>query len=511
MKYFLFIPAFISLTFPLLSQETLLLQYSNSITREELSEHVYTLASEKFDGRYTGSEGQRMAAEYIQKEFREDGLKAPGLGSSMPYFQEFALDKCYWKEQSLSAGDVKFTAGEQFVFLTEPKDLGGDYPVVFTGFGIDDPLYSDYTDLDVNGKVVLAFSGEPKGKDGKYLISGKEDPSRKAYYWSKSVTAKQMGAIGLIVMARDEKDFRKYAKHYDEMVSRPETSYRGDKDPTDIFSVYIPAVSGGPMLGKSGEDMESMAESDEAITLNAGKLSGTVGIGARRECFPMNTENVIGIVEGSDKKGEAVVVVAHYDHVGQQDGKIYYGADDNATGTAAVMEIAEAFAKAAEDGHRPARTVIFMAVTAEELGLYGSRYYTEHPVISLDSTYACVNIDMIGRTWTRLRDEPNYIGGYVYSSMDLFTLVQEQIRLSAPGLKDRMEYSQGLRGGSDHYHFSEKGVPSIFYFTGIHKDYHEPSDTPDKILYDRMETTVRTIFATAWALANRKEALIIDR
>jgi Zn-dependent M28 family amino/carboxypeptidase len=216
---------------------------------------------------------------------------------------------------------------------------------------------------------------------------------------------------------------------------------------------------------------------------------------------------VVGIVEGTDLRSQAVVVVAHYDHLGQSKGKTYYGADDNASGTAAVMEVAEAFAMAASEGVRPRRSVVFLAVSAEEIGLYGSKYYTLNPLFPLDSTYACVNIDMIGRASTKQTNAPDYIAASVYLSEDLLEVSQEANRTTAPDLEDRVEYKKSLRGGSDHYYFSKNGIPSIFYFAGFHPDYHEPTDTPDKILYDRMEKIVRTIFVTTWKLADREGSL----
>jgi Zn-dependent M28 family amino/carboxypeptidase len=211
------------------------------------------------------------------------------------------------------------------------------------------------------------------------------------------------------------------------------------------------------------------------------------------------------MVEGSDLSAGAVVVIAHYDHLGRSGDEIFHGADDNATGTAAVMEIAQAFGLAAEQGYRPRRTLIFIAASAEELGLYGSRYYTEHPLVPLDSTVACLNIDMIGRGSRKFSLTDDYIGGYVFLSKELLEVSEAGCKLTAPALADKIEYRKAIRGGSDHYHFATHGVPSIFYHTGLHSDYHKPSDTPDKILYDRMELIVRAIFATAWELANREE------
>ncbi len=512
MKKIIFSGQFLLFVMVLSAQETLLLKYSSTITKEELSEHVYTLASEAFDGRYTGSEGQRMAAEYIQKEFKEDGLVPPGLGSSMPYFQEFKLDKCYWNEQEITSKGLKFMSGQDFVFLSEPQNVSGTYDVVFAGYGLDDTAYSNYGDLDVKGKIAAAFSGEPRGKDGNYIISGRSEPSRKSHFYNKADVAKEKGAAGIILIAREEKDFRKFSKYNEESKKRPEIDLPSEVADEDVFSLYTDMETAAAILNADRKQLEKLAKGDpDLIMKNTSMIGGELTVKASSECYSMNTENVIGIVEGTDLKEEAVVVIAHFDHHGRKDGKLYPGADDNASGTAAMLELAEAFARAALDGNRPRRTVVFIAATAEEIGLFGSQYYSEHPIIPLESTCACINIDMIGRVGTKYKDLPQYISGFAYESVELFELSRKYNALMAPGLKDLMEYRPNLRGGSDHFYFAKAGIPSIFYFTGIHKDYHEPSDTPDKLLYDRMEQTVKAIFGTAWDLANSRETVKGER
>jgi hypothetical protein len=428
----------------------------------------------------------------------------------MPYFQEFFLDRCSWTEQTITSGGRVLKGGVDLIFLSDPDSIDGSFEVIFAGFGIEDSMYSNYEGLDVKGKVVLAFSGEPEREDGNYILSGSRQPSRKGYYYSKAQTARKKGAVGLIIMAREEKDFKKYSKDYIGMITRPVTFYRSDGISEDIFSVYVPAATGAAICQTGVDIFLEMTKDERLIGANSGKFTGIIGIKANSLCFPVRTENVIGIVEGTDKKDEAVVVIAHYDHHGIRDGKLYPGADDNASGTAAVMELAEAFAQSAKAGNPPRRTVIFIAVSAEEIGLYGSRYYSENPVMPLDKTAACVNIDMIGRVGSKYKDDPMFVGGFAYVSEDILHIAQQNNALMAPGLKDQMEYSKNVRGGSDHYYFAAAGIPSLFYFTGIHKDYHEPSDTPDKILYGRMEQTVRAIFGTTWHLANSDEELKIE-
>jgi Zn-dependent M28 family amino/carboxypeptidase len=233
----------------------------------------------------------------------------------------------------------------------------------------------------------------------------------------------------------------------------------------------------------------------------------------------IDASNVIGIVEGSDKKDEYLFLTAHYDHLGKKDDVIYHGADDDGSGTVSVIEMAEAFAKAKEEGHGPRRTVVFMTVSGEEEGLWGSQYYSEHPVFPLEKTTADLNTDMIGRIdgGRYSEKEKNYvyvIGNDKLSSdldpitqkiNDKYTRLELDNRYNLPSDPQRIYYR------SDHYNFAKKGVPIIFYFDGIHKDYHKPTDTVDKINFELMEKRVRFIFLTAWEMANRDEMLKRDK
>ena len=498
----------------LFAQDTLPLHYSLTITQQELSKHIYRLASEEFEGRFTGSKGQIRAAQYIMDEFKEYGLEAPLISGKQTYTQDFTLENCRWKDQRLLVNGTEFKVAHDFLFLSDPVDIKGTFPVMFAGFGIEDSAYSDFGNIDVKGKIMLVFSGEPKNEEGISVISGRKEQSKKAYYFSKSAVAINKGAAGIIIIARKTSDFKKFLKNRAYYNQKPNITYPLNNEDSlkhkEAFSAYMDLKTAARLVHEKPKKLSNaLNEMQSSLKTSAGRFTGAVGIDASSDCFPIQTGNVVGIIEGTDKKAEAVVVVAHYDHLGEENGKIYFGADDNASGTAAVMEVAEAFTQAAHDGYRPRRTVIFLAVSGEELGLYGSKFYSENPVISLDSTYACVNIDMIGRASTKLSDSPEYISGYAYVSQDILEVSSKNISLVAPDLNDQVEFRAGIRGGSDHYYFAKHGIPSLFYFEGFHKDYHEPTDTPDKILYERMEKIVRAIFATTWDLANREERLEI--
>jgi Zn-dependent M28 family amino/carboxypeptidase len=233
----------------------------------------------------------------------------------------------------------------------------------------------------------------------------------------------------------------------------------------------------------------------------------------------MSSSNVLGYLEGTDKKDEYLVITAHYDHLGKRnDTLIFYGADDDGSGTVSVLELAEAFTKAKLAGKGPRRSIIFMAVSGEEKGLWGSAYYGDHPIFSLEKTTANLNIDMIGRTdpKRKMADSLNYV--YIVGddklSSDLRPISEsvnkKYVKLGLDYKYNRPDDPERIYYRSDHYNFARKGVPIIFYFNGTHDDYHRPTDTPDKINYDLLRKRAQLVFFTAWEMANRNELLKRD-
>ncbi|HEA31167.1 MAG TPA: M28 family peptidase, partial [Leeuwenhoekiella sp.] len=230
------------------------------------------------------------------------------------------------------------------------------------------------------------------------------------------------------------------------------------------------------------------------------------------------SENVAAFIKGSTKPNEIVVVSAHLDHIGiSDDGQINNGADDDGSGTVGVMEIAEAFQEAVKQGYRPQRSILFLHVTGEEKGLVGSRYYVEHPIFSLDSTVADLNIDMIGRQDAAHMDNENYV--YLIGSDKLSQGLND---LSEATNKKYMQMDLDYKYNddndpnrfyyrSDHYNFAKNGVPIIFYFNGVHPDYHKPGDTPDKINYPLLAKRAQLVFYTAWNVANQEERIMVDK
>jgi len=230
-----------------------------------------------------------------------------------------------------------------------------------------------------------------------------------------------------------------------------------------------------------------------------------------------NSENVIAYIKGSLYPNQFIIISAHYDHLGMRYGRLYPGADDDASGTSAVLEIAEAFKLASNAGHRPKRSVVFLNMTGEEEGLFGSKYYTENPIFPLEKTVANLNIDMVGRIDNKHINNPNFI--YLIGSDKLSTelhQISETANKTYTHLKLDYTYNDENDPNrfyyrSDHYNFAKNNIPIIFYFNGVHDDYHQPSDTPDKINYALLEKRAQLIFYTAWALANRSSRIKVDK
>ncbi|UPQ78956.1 M28 family metallopeptidase [Flavobacterium azooxidireducens] len=230
-----------------------------------------------------------------------------------------------------------------------------------------------------------------------------------------------------------------------------------------------------------------------------------------------DSENIWAFVEGSEKPDEILVISAHYDHVGMKNGEVYNGADDDGSGTVALLEIAAAFQKAKKEGNGPKRSILFLHVTGEEHGLHGSRFYAENPLFPIANTIANINIDMIGRRGYEKEDNDNYV--YVIGSDRLSTdlhRISEEANTKYIGMELDYKYNDlndpnRFYYRSDHYNFAKKGIPAIFYFNGVHDDYHKATDTPDKIDYPLLAKRTKLAFAVAWELANADERPKVDK
>lgn len=514
---FLLTVLFIISSLPAISQSTdVAWKYAETITEQKLKDVLTIIASEQMEGRETGTEGQRRAAIYITNEFKKIGLKAPEkLGG---YEQKYLLYRDSVRNEHVSLGKNQLTPTTEFILITGSPISSQikNNQIVFAGYGIDDENYSDFKGKDVKGKIVVVLNGEPKVND-KYLVSGTSKSSVWSYSFNrKAETAAKHGAAAMIITDPKMSEFPKYLLSY----NKNSNFYFPRQSANEKISVVfmLPELLNSVF---NESQVKSITDAfNEAKPMNQLKIQSKkdVTISYAKKRFSVMASNVLGYIEGTDKKDEYVFLTAHYDHLGMHNGKIYYGADDDGSGTTAVIEMARAFEKAAKDGHRPRRTIVFMTVSGEEKGLWGSEYYSEHPVFPLDKTTVDLNTDMIGRIDPnrKIGDSTNYV--YVIgndklsteldpiakSVNDKYTKMELDFKFNDPKDPERIYFR------SDHYNFARKGVPIIFYFDGIHKDYHQPSDTVDKINFDLMQKRTQYIFLTAWDIANRDQMLVRD-
>jgi len=479
--------------------------YAKTITMAELEEHLYEYASDKYEGRETGQPGQKMASEYLKKEYISLGI--PAAKSDGDYYQNVPLEAKVMPTGTLSLNGTEYRLGEDVLSFSAAEGSFGT--IIYAGYGIDDENYSDYKDLDVKGKLVLVKFGEPKNQDGTYKVTSTNESSN----WStisdafgkRSKAVMDNGGIGMLYV--DAANFGRYKSYFNRMKKSATGSLSvkaGNEDFINILFSDKTATALFPDIFNS--HVSKTVTTDLKLNLTTDNNS-------------ISSENVVAFIKGSTKPNEYVVISAHLDHIGKTNkGEINNGADDDGSGTVALLEIAEAFMTAAEAGHGPERSIVFLHVTGEEKGLLGSQYYTDHdPIFPLAQTVANLNIDMIGRI------DPEREGGrnYVYLigsdklSSDLHNLSEEVNRKYA---NIELDYKYNDENDpnrfyyrSDHYNFAKNDIPIIFYFNGTHDDYHRPSDTPDKINYDLLENRTRLIFHTAWEIANRDQKVVVDK
>jgi hypothetical protein len=491
-------------------------KYAETITRQGLKAQLSIIASAEMEGRETGTEGQRKAAAYIESQFKAIGLKSPS--SLKDYQQHYPLYKDSLIPGKLKIGSAWLTYGTDYLLQpgTSKEDELNASEIVFAGYGIGDSAYNDYAGKDVKGKIVLILNGEPKVND-QYLVSGTNKTSRWGFSIAmKAAKAKEMGAIGIIYVNTMMETISPRMTQ-SSLLSNLTFPHVSDKEKLTVINLVGSRLKN--IFGEADADkiLNDAKAKSPLNTLNF-TSKADVALSYKKIRMESGASNVIGYVEGSDKKDEYVFLTAHYDHLGKKGDVIYYGADDDGSGTVTVIEMAQAFAKAKKEGHGPRRTVVFMTVSGEEKGLWGSEYYSDHPIFPLDKTTVDLNTDMIGRIDPNRNygDSTNYI--YVIGndklSSDLdpiskavnekFTKLELDYKFNDPKDPERIYYR------SDHYNFARKGVPIIFFFDGIHKDYHKPTDTVDKINFDIMEKRARFIFLTAWNMANRDGMLVRD-
>jgi hypothetical protein len=476
-----------------------------SITADDMKKHLYTIASKEMEGRDTPSPGLEKAATYIENYFKSIGLLPGNKGSyrlNYPLYRDSALGS------SLKVNGNSFEVFKDF--QPASNNFSADMrfsEVVFAGYGIVDDKRDDYKNLDVAGKLVLILDGTPADYKPAAAVRGQAPPPSSSF--GKTNTASKKGAAALLVVYSN---FPRKATLMNTNWSM-RGGYMAKQSP---FTFNISPDIASTIMGEDGKNIFDKAKAGSLISKT---YTTEIDLGYSKSSKVTYVSNVMGMIEGTDKKDEYVFLTSHYDHVGQRDTVIYYGADDDGSGTTGILELAEAFAKAKAAGKGPRRSIVFMTVSGEEKGLWGSEYYSNHPVYPLDKTTVDLNIDMIGRTATEYlkdKDSTNYVFiiGDDKLSSDLAPIT-DQVNKTYVKMKLDRKYNDPNDPNrfyfrSDHYNFAEKGVPIIFYFNGVHADYHKPTDTPDKINYPMMAKRAQLVFFTAWEMANRNDMLKRD-
>lgn len=475
--------------------------YAALITEADLKKQLYIIASAEMEGRETATEGQRKAAAYIEGQFKALGL-LPGNNGSFQLGFPVYKDSLLGTKVAINGKNAELNA--EFQPVTQLNISADQYfsEVVFVGHGIVDSSWDDYGNVDVKGKAVLIMDGVPTGF--KPRSGGMMSP---AGTFGKLINARNKGAAAVLLIGQG---FPRRA------MMGPGNMYTSLFKPAQYAnSYYISEKLAESIAGAQWGDLKRQSNEKTAPTV----LKAETELMFSKTVSKLESTNVLGYIEGTDKKDEWLVLSAHYDHLGKRGDVIYYGADDDGSGTVGILEIAKAFAKAKADGKGPRRSILFMTVSGEEKGLWGSEYYSDHPTLNLEKVTANLNIDMIGRIDTErtTADSLNYV--YVVGDDKLstelkpaseaankkFTKLTLDYKFNDPNDKERIYYR------SDHYNFARKGVPIIFYYDGMLKaDYHKPTDTPDKINYPLYAKRAQLVFYTAWDMANRENMMKRD-
>lgn len=478
----------VGLALPSFAQAPAQVKYANTITVEDLTKRLTYLASDEMNGRDTGSEEGKIAANYLADFYKSLGFAAPVNGS---YLQAVPLVSSKYTKVTLQVGKSKLVENQDFVFIGDgDMAKAAKTELVFLGLVTDENLAK----VDVKGKLVGLWAVGVRSND---LVTKVMDA----------------GAAGIVIVSMEgQANFDRIAGRYKTLADKGRIGFDQETKQRPIYM-----VSSDKMAQLFGAPVETLKEAAKSTpeTIASQKASYQVV----KSKTPVEAYNVMGYLEGTDKKDEVIVISSHYDHVGvSSEGEVFNGADDDGSGTVSVTEIAEAFALAAKDGIKPRRSILFLNVTGEEKGLLGSEYYSENPIYPLANTVTNINIDMVGRIDYEYDKEENKDYVYVIGSEMLsshlkkineynnitYTNLTLDYRYDAADDPNRFYYR------SDHYNFAKHNIPVIFFFNGVHDDYHQVTDTVDKIEFPLMTKRAQLIFYTTWDLANRDEKPPVD-
>ena len=515
---------------------------ADEITASQLSNYLYFVASDAMGGRDTPSMGLDITAEFIKMNLQKWGFK--GAGDNGSFFQKIAL-----RRDGVNASGTSVTVnGQKYVYGDDLVRVSGNFSgtmnpkIVYAGNGwmVKSKGLDPYKGIDVKGKMIAVFhEGQVAGRNIVPLPAGVTQADltgTRGQDWADVITyAREHEAAGVMVLASNFLDsnwnaitqnFGRTRLVVDKLTPAAQGVPEGPTQPTILIASK--KLSNAIFAGEAGNPL--------AGATNSFDVNKDFGFSISTKADMVSTQNVVAIWEGSDPvlKNEMVAIGAHYDHVGTNlnapgEDKIWNGADDDGSGTVAVLSIAEALAKAKV---RPKRSILFVWHAGEEKGLWGAEYFNKFPTVDVKNVIAQLNIDMIGRSLDPAKvikcDAPGkrcneelskaneiyVIGSEMMSSTlgaitkgtnDDFLKLEYNYKYDDPKDPNRFFFR------SDHFHYAVNGIPIAFWFDGVHEDYHQPSDSPEKIDYEKMEKVARTIFLTMWELTDLKERPKIDK
>ena len=503
-----------------------------SIRREELKADLFFLASDAMRGRLTATPEYTLTAEWIASRFARLGLLPLPQEGEESFYQGFDLVTARLGEGNLlRIGPPESRRGAKIGGEFYPLNFSGNGEVrarvSLVGYGIRaaEHGWDDYKGREVKGGIVMVLDGDPAPDDPRSVFDGLLT-SEYAGSWQKTLTAQEQGAAAVLVVSnrRGTSGPRSFGggagSYWPKDAPRIERyQLAGNAEKVRIPALQISQALAEHLLGTPLDALRQQADAAGGAVFAASAIPVELTASVARTV--VSDRNVVARIEGSDPKlkQEAVLISAHYDHNGADGSQVFNGADDNGSGTVAVLEIAEAYVTAARQGQRPKRTVIFAVWGSEERGLLGSWAWTEHPLWPLDQTAATLNMDMIGRSeevpegggrrFTGLKPQTAasnansvHVMGYSFNPelAEMVRAANREIDLTL-----RMEYDNNrsqLMRRSDQWPFLQHRVPSVFFHTGLHPDYHTTGDRPERIEYPKMERITRLVYQASWDLAS---------